>query len=138
MVHDENAYAMGGISGHAGLFAPVSDLVKYLQLWLDREPSVLSQAIRNVAVQCHTLHLNGRRGLGWTCRHDDHDHTGDMWPESSVGHTGFTGTSIAFDPKTKLWMVLLTNDVHYGRESKTIVRLRGRVHNVIAAALTER
>ncbi len=137
VVHDENTYAMGGISGHAGLFAPLSDIIKYTQMWLSGENPVLSEAVRKVAVRSHTDHLNGHRGLGWTCRHDAYDHMGDMWPETAVGHTGFTGTSIAFDPVSKLWMVLLTNDVHYGRQNKTIVRLRGRVHNMAAAALTD-
>ncbi|KLU58858.1 penicillin-binding protein 4* [Peptococcaceae bacterium CEB3] len=134
-VHDENAYTMGGISGHAGLFAPLSDMVTYIQMWLKDNP-VLSEAVRKAAVKCYTRHLDGRRALGWVCRGDGYDHTGDMWPDTTVGHTGFTGTSLAFDPVSKLWMVLLTNDVHYGRENKTIVRLRGRVHNLVAAALT--
>jgi CubicO group peptidase (beta-lactamase class C family) len=137
VVHDENTYTMGGVSGHAGLFAPLSDLITYVQMWLEPGSSLLSPAVRNIAVQCHTAHLDGRRGLGWTCRYDAYDHMGDMWPETSVGHTGFTGTSVALDPKSKLWTILLTNDVHYGRENRTIVRLRSRVHNLVAAALTE-
>ncbi|CAA7602263.1 Beta-lactamase [Acididesulfobacillus acetoxydans] len=135
IVHDENAYTMGGVSGHAGLFAPLSDMVAYLQMWLSKENPVLSEAVRKAALKCYTSHLDGRRALGWVCRGDAHDHTGDLWPDTTVGHTGFTGTSLAFDPVSKLWSVLLTNDVHYGRENKTIVRLRGRVHNLVAAAL---
>ncbi|WP_067622283.1 serine hydrolase domain-containing protein [Alicyclobacillus acidiphilus] len=137
VVHDENTYAMDGVSGHAGLFAPIDDVVQYVQMWLNPEPSVLSPAIRRAAVQCYTYHLAGRRGLGWTCRRDAYDHTGDMWPETTVGHTGFTGTSIAFDPVSQLWVVLLTNGVHYGRESRNIVRLRSRAHNLVAAAIVE-
>lgn len=137
VVHDENTYTMGGVSGHAGLFAPLDDMVKYVQMWLSDENPVLSQAVRKAAVRSYTEHLNGHRGLGFTCRRDAYDHTGDLWPETTVGHTGFTGTSLAFDPVSKLWFVLLTNDVHYGRENKTIVRLRGRVHNIVASALTE-
>lgn len=138
VVHDENTYLMGGVSGHAGLFAPLFDLLPYVQMWLGSEDSpLLSPAVRKVAAECHTTHLNGRRGLGWTCRGDAYDHMGDLWPVTSVGHTGFTGTSMAFDPVSKLWMIFLTNDVHYGRENKTIVRLRGRVHNIVGAALTE-
>ncbi|MCL6452258.1 MAG: beta-lactamase family protein [Alicyclobacillus sp.] len=137
VVHDENTYAMGGVSGHAGLFAPLSDLVRYVQMWLSRDNPVLSQAARKAAVRCWTEGLDGRRGLGFTCRRDAYDHTGDLWPETTVGHTGFTGTSLAFDPVSELWMVLLTNDVHYGRANKTIVRLRGRVHNIVAAAVVE-
>jgi CubicO group peptidase (beta-lactamase class C family) len=137
VVHDENTFTLGGVSGHAGLFAPLADLIPYVQMWLNPTAELLSPALRKAAMKCYTPHLNGRRALGWTCRYDAYDHTGDTWPETTVGHTGFTGTSIALDPGSQLWMVLLTNDVHYGRENKTIVRLRSRVHNMVAAALTE-
>ncbi|QQE79185.1 serine hydrolase [Alicyclobacillus sp. SO9] len=137
VVHDENTYTMGGVSGHAGLFAPLMDVVRYVQAWLSPDNPVLSQGIRKSAVRSYTEDLNGHRGLGWTCRWDGYDHTGDSWPQTTVGHTGFTGTSIAIDPVSKLWFVLLTNDVHYGRENKTIVRLRGRVHNMLSAAVMD-
>ncbi|WAH37187.1 serine hydrolase domain-containing protein [Alicyclobacillus dauci] len=135
VVHDENTHAMDGVSGHAGLFAPMDDMVRYVQMWLAEDATVLSPAVRRAAVTCFTMDLNGRRALGWTCRHDSYDHTGDLWPASTVAHTGFTGTSMAFDPASGLWMVLLTNEVHYGRENRTIGRLRNRLHNLVAAAL---
>ena len=59
---------------------------------------------------------------------------GDLWPQTGYGHTGFTGTSIAIDPETGLWCVLLTNRVHYGRQNDP-GRLRRLVHNAVAAAL---
>lgn len=135
VVHDENAQALDGVAGHAGLFAPMDDLIRYVQMWLNPNGRVLSQTVRQIAVQCHTLKLDGRRGLGWVCRHDGYDHTGDLWPEATVGHTGFTGTSLAFDPVSRLWMIILTNDVHYGRERKTIVRLRALLHNLVGSAI---
>jgi CubicO group peptidase (beta-lactamase class C family) len=133
VVHDETADLMGGISGHAGLFAPMSDLVHFLHMWITTDETVLSPTIRRLALQCQTSHLNGCRGLGWACRHDAYDHTGDLWPETTVGHTGFTGTSMTFDSVTRAWLILLSNAVHYGRSSRGIVRLRGLVHNMIAA-----
>lgn len=136
-VHDENSAALHGVSGHAGLFAPLSDLVKYQQMWLGYGPSVLSPWMRQKAVQLHTAGLNGKRGLGWVRRMDDYDHTGDLWPETTVGHTGFTGTSLAFDPATKLWMIILTNDVHYGREQRRMIRLRGLLHNLVGACVVD-
>lgn len=135
VVHDENAYKMGGVSGHAGLFAPLEDLILYVQMWLQPKASVLSEAVKNVAMKCHTTHLSGRRGLGWSYRGDSYDHAGDLWPETTVGHTGFTGTSLTMDPNSKLWTVLLTNEVHYGREKRIMRDIRGRVHNLIGAAL---
>ncbi len=135
VVHDENAQALQGISGHAGLFAPMSDLIKYVQFWVDMKQDVLSPAIKRISTSLQTSKLEGNRGLGWVCRHDVYDHVGDLWPETTVGHTGFTGTSLAFDIDSRLWMVVLTNDVHYGREHKTIVRLRRVMHNLVGAAL---
>ncbi|GMA65011.1 beta-lactamase family protein [Alicyclobacillus fastidiosus] len=134
VVHDENAEALGGVSGHAGLFAPMTDLISYVSMWLGHKP-LLSDAVRRLAVENHTPALNGNRGLGWVCRHDAYDHTGDLWPRTTVGHTGFTGTSMAFDPASGLWMIILTNDVHYGRQKKAIIRLRHRLHNLAASAI---
>lgn len=134
VVHDENAEALGGVSGHAGLFSTTSDLISYISMWLGHK-TLLSESIRRVSVQNQTPDLNGNRGLGWVCRHDPYDHTGDLWPESTVGHTGFTGTSFAFDPKSGLWMIILTNDVHYGREKKSVIRLRSLLHNLVASAI---
>ncbi|MCL6547776.1 MAG: beta-lactamase family protein [Alicyclobacillus sp.] len=138
VVHDENAEALGGTSGHAGLFSTVADLEAYVKFWVSPDahsPAVVSPAARRLAVQCHTEHLDGRRGLGWVARGDGYDHTGDLWPSSAVGHTGFTGTSLAFDPASGLWTILLTNRVHYGRDNNHIIRLRGLIHNLVAAAL---
>lgn len=135
IVHDENAEAMGGVSGHAGLFSRLSDVVRYVQAWLDPNCDVLSNAVRLSAVRCQTRGLNGSRGLGWVCRGDSYDHMGDLWPTTAVGHTGFTGTSVAFDPSSRLWFILLTNDVHYGRDRRMTKRLRPRLHNLVAAAI---
>ncbi|WP_035462113.1 serine hydrolase domain-containing protein [Alicyclobacillus macrosporangiidus] len=137
IVHDENAEAMGGISGHAGLFSRLSDVVRYIQAWLDPSCDVLSQSVRLSAVRCQTRGLNGARGLGWVCRGDTFDHMGDLWPTTAVGHTGFTGTSVAFDPISRLWFILLTNDVHYGRDRRITKRLRPRLHNLVVAAIRD-
>lgn len=135
VVHDENAEALGGVSGHAGLFSTIADLRTYVQMWLGLREPVLSQAVRAIAVQNQTPHLAGNRGIGFVCRFDSYDHTGDLWPHTTVGHTGFTGTSLAFDPVSSLWMIILTNDVHYGRQRKSVIRLRGRLHNVVGSAI---
>lgn len=128
-VHDENARFFGGVMGHAGLFSTVDDLVSYLGAWLDGPslPTLLSgwqaEAGRN-----QTAGLNGSRGLGWAVRGDPADFLDDSWPLTSVSHTGFTGTSIAMDPVSGRWAVMLTNDVHFGRQRGTIRGLRRRAH----------
>lgn len=136
-VHDENACALGGVAGHAGLFAPIADLVRYVQgAWLpesDDDAGFLSPAARRAATACQTAGLDGRRGLGWTLGGDRWDHMTAAWPRTRAGHTGFTGTSLAFDPAGGLWTVLLTNAVHFGRDHAGIALLRRTVHAAVAA-----
>ena len=139
VVHDENAEALDGVAGHAGVFSTIGDLVSYLrQAWLSPESAgaggdFLSPAIRDAATTCWTRHLNGRRGLGWVLARDRWDHMTAAWPEGRAGHTGFTGTSIAFDPASGLWTVLLTNAVYHGRDHAGIALLRRTVHAAVAA-----
>jgi CubicO group peptidase (beta-lactamase class C family) len=133
VVHDDNAEAMGGVAGHAGLFAPAVDLARYAAMWVARPPALLSPAARRRAFAPPPP---ARRGLGWVLRGDAMDVSGDLWPETSVGHTGFTGTSLTLDPVSGAWAVILTNRVHFGRE-RDIGPLRRRLHNVIAGAWRE-
>lgn len=142
VVHDENAAAMGGVSGHAGLFATARDLTRYADMWRGatypnsaRPP--LSIATMRSAVQNYTAVLDsGNRALGWVLRGDKFDASGDLLSDRSFGMTGFTGTSLYIDPEYDLTVVLLTNRVHYGR-AKSVARLRACFHNAVAASVTE-
>ena len=143
VVHDENAEAMGGVAGHAGLFGTAADLARYASAWAGDGSSAWagdgpSGGLRDEALRCQTDGLSGggRRGLGWGLRGDVWDNMGDGWPASGAGHTGFTGTSLSVDPGTGLWAVLLTNAVHFGRGPEhSVVGLRKRVHAAVAAEL---
>jgi CubicO group peptidase (beta-lactamase class C family) len=126
-VHDENAAAAGGPVGHAGLFATAADVRACLPLWFPGG-ALLGSELRADALRDHTVGLGGHRGLGWTCRGDVHDILSAGWGDSAVSHTGFTGTSIAFDPVTLRWAVLLTNAVHYGRGRSEVFVRRRRFH----------
>lgn len=135
VVHDENAGALGGVAGHAGLFGTAADLARYATAWLTSTP-FLPDELRAEALRCQTAGLDGRRGLGWGLRGDRWDNMGPGWPASGAGHTGFTGTSLSIDPVTGLWAVLLTNAVHYGRgPGHSVVSLRKQVHAALAAEL---
>jgi CubicO group peptidase (beta-lactamase class C family) len=136
IVHDENARVLGGVAGHAGLFASAADLARFAQWWVSDEDSPVPSAIRRVATTCQTAGLDGRRGLGWTCPGDRYDILGDAWPATSVSHTGFTGTSLALDPRSGLWVVLLTNAVHHGRDATAARALRRAVHQAAAPLLS--
>jgi CubicO group peptidase (beta-lactamase class C family) len=127
-VHDENARFFAGVAGNAGLFAPLDDLIRYLDAaWAGGD--FLPPALRREACRTQTAGLGGARGLGWVLRGDPADCMGTRWPPGSVGHTGFTGTSLAFDPASGGWVVLLTNEVHLGRDRGVIQGLRQAVHD---------
>jgi CubicO group peptidase (beta-lactamase class C family) len=130
-VHDENARLMGGVAGHAGLFAPAADLARFAAWWVSDSDAVVPAALRRSATTCQTEGLGGHRGFGWACRGDDFDILDGLWPPTAVSHTGFTGTSLALDPPTGLWVVLLTNAVHAGRDPAAVKALRRDVHAVI-------
>ncbi len=107
-VHDDNAFAMGGVAGHAGLFASLDDVVTIAARLLRRlqdRGDVLSQFAAQATV----------RALGFDVVTPGGS-TGDALSPSSVGHLGFTGTSIWFDVDVGAVYVLLSNTVHFGRD----------------------
>jgi CubicO group peptidase (beta-lactamase class C family) len=135
IVHDENARLMGGVAGHAGLFATAAGLATFAGWWVSSDDGPVPAMLRRAAETCQTQGLNGRRGLGWTRIGDRYDILGPAWPDSAVSHTGFTGTSLALDPASGLWVVLLTNGVHFGRDATAVKTLRRDVHAAVIAAL---
>jgi CubicO group peptidase (beta-lactamase class C family) len=130
VVHDENARLMGGVAGHAGLFATAPDLARFAAWWVSEDDAVVPARLRRDATASRTEGGGGRRGYGWTCAGDAFDILGGHWPPTAVSHTGFTGTSLALDPATGRWLVLLTNAVHFGRDATALVALRRAVHAV--------
>jgi len=131
-VHDENASALGSPAGHAGLFSSAADLGSYLGAWTGRDDAWLPFEMRQDAARDRTAGLGGHRGLGWAARHDVHDHLGGLWPRTAACHSGFTGTFMAFDLPSARWVVLLTNDVHWGRERGVVNSLREAVCSAVA------
>jgi CubicO group peptidase (beta-lactamase class C family) len=137
-VHDENAELMGGVAGHAGLFAPVSDLAALGQTLcrggVGHQGRLLSPAALAAMIAPATDHLALRRSLAWQGRDADQCPGGDLLGPRSYGHTGFTGTSLWVDPDRDRYVALVTNRVHPSREGQAFVRVRRAVHN---AALRE-
>lgn len=135
VVHDENAAAMGGIAGHAGLFAPLGDVAAYAAEWALGAPRLLPDGLVHEAIRCQTTGLGGRRGLGWVCAGDSMDHAGPRWTENTISHTGYTGTAMAIDPCSGHWAVILTNAVHLGRFPGRFRAIRQRLFSLVAQAL---
>jgi CubicO group peptidase (beta-lactamase class C family) len=134
VVHDENARLMGGVAGHAGLFSTAADLARFARWWVSSDDGPVPPPLRRLSTTCQTVGLGGCRGLGWVCPGDRYDILGGNWPPTAVSHTGFTGTSLALDPGTGLWVVLLTNGVHFGRDATAVKALRRDVHAAMASA----
>ena len=134
-VHDENAVILGGVCGHAGLFSNVEDLGKLCKAMLTGKDAYGNSFLKSQTIELmtknHTKGLNLSRGLGWQAKDKHNSPCGDLFSESSFGHTGFTGTSIWIDPKKNLYAVLLTNRVHPTREGDEIKRTRQIFHNLV-------
>jgi len=138
-VHDENARFLGGISANAGVFSDLDDMITFTKMLAcggKREDGTpyLSPATLRTALVNRTPHSVGEfRGLGFNLAGSPKNFLGDLMGPRSYGHTGFTGTSIAVDPDTGLWVVLLTNRVCPTRANTQLVRMRSLIHNAAAA-----
>jgi CubicO group peptidase (beta-lactamase class C family) len=124
-VHDENAFALGGAAGHAGLFGTIDGVLDATQrLLAGADPWLRDLRTRQSATRC----------LGWEARHDGWS-GGNACSDATIGHTGFTGTGVWIDFQRGVSWVLLTNRVHPTRHRDTgITALRQRVGDLIVGA----
>lgn len=133
-VHDENAYAMGGVAGHAGLFSTLDDIRIFMNGLLrcyEGAGDFLPQAIVQRFFTRQHLPRGSTRALGWDTP-SPHDSTGgDLLSSASVGHTGFTGTSIWLDLARKVLILLFSNRVHPSRNDHTFQNMRPKIHDTI-------
>jgi len=131
-VHDENAAALGGVSGHAGAFGTLHDVTRAAQWWLT---DAVSPAMHDVMLRPWSHEPGGNpRGLGWVLGHPGCS-GGDLASTRAFGHTGFTGTSLWMEPDRGYATVLLTNRVHPTRHTgDDIIHLRRRFANAVHAA----
>jgi serine-type D-Ala-D-Ala carboxypeptidase len=110
-VHDENAYALGGVAGHAGLFATASDLAIFARMMLGGGIYNGTRIVSDSTVALFTRRAMGTRALGWeSCAGGAS--CGQHMGERGFGHTGFTGTSIWIDPDRDIFVIVLTNRIH--------------------------
>jgi CubicO group peptidase (beta-lactamase class C family) len=138
VVHDGNAFRLGGVAGHAGLFSTARDLAVYAQtllnlgaygdrrIWSAR--TVRQFTTRQLKVET--------RALGWDTP-AKRSSAGDWFSSRSFGHTGFTGTSIWIDPDRDLFVILLTNRVYDGGTEGQILALRSAVSDAAVRAITD-
>lgn len=139
VVHDENAYAMGGVAAHAGLFASIDD-VSWFGLFVRGQ----LQGISKTLIKQKTAKLFASRArppgqgdwaLGYMMPTPGRSTSGDFFSPYSIGHTGFTGTSLWYDPIQDLLVVVLSNRVAFGNDRKEFAALRPQIHNWIVEGL---
>lgn len=155
-VDDENADAMGGVAGHAGLFSTAADLSVFATMMLSggsmpactpgRVPGEPCPAARQRPVHLfdpatvrrftHRWDDQSSRALGWDTP-SGVSSAGDYLSASAYGHTGFTGTSIWIDPHLDLFVILLTNRVHPTRANEKHLALRRAIADAAALAVTD-
>lgn len=125
-VHDEKAFLMGGIAGHAGLFGSAADVAwlaeQYLGPLCGRHSNVTRIETAREAIREQAYDPVLRRGLGWALKTTDENSCGRYFSASSFGHTGFVGTCVWADPERDLSAVLLTNSVYFGRKDTRDLR----------------
>ncbi len=141
-VQDPTAYRLGGVAGHAGVFSTADDLAVFAQMLLDggvsRGKRILSPGA--VAAMTKPRGIPGSstlRGLGWDIRSPYSKDFNASFPAGSFGHTGYTGTSIWIEPRSKTFLIILTNRL-YPHGKGQVKQLRAKTAAAVAAALAMR
>ena len=157
-VHDENAHALDGVAGHAGLFSSARDLSKFAA-WIlaaareGRDLAATARPPRGPYTRSFSARLDSpspetvarftaraapasSRALGWDTP-SGRSSAGDYFGEGAFGHTGFTGTSFWVDPELDLFVVLLTNRVNPTRDNRKHIALRRAVHDAVATSIRD-
>ncbi len=138
-VHDENAYALGGVAGHAGLFSTASDLSIFAQTMLNGGEFNGTRIVADSTVKLFSRRVAANRALGWAIG-DGTWGSGNYFGARTFGHTGFTGTSIWIDPDREMFVILLTNRVHAARvrrPAKVISDVRADLSDAAALAVMD-
>ena len=136
-VHDDNAYAVGGVCGHAGLFGTAENLKKLLMILLrgynaGSDPAVFSSKL--IRTFFRRSSKNGRP-LGFDAPSFHQSASGTRFTRQSIGHLGFTGTSFWVDLKKEIIIILLTNRVHPHRHNNAIRYFRPWIHDAVMNVL---
>ena len=142
VVHDPRSRALGGVAGHAGLFATADDLAIYAQTLLNggvgpNGRRILSPLAVRAMVDAAATPPNQRRGLGWDVQTVQSATRGALFGPTSFGHTGFTGTSLWIDPETECFVVILTSRLHPDGRGASPTSLRFEVATLAAASIAD-
>lgn len=138
-VHDERAYMLNGVAGHAGLFSTAHDLAIFLQMLLQKGSYQGKQHIKPETVELFIKKQSDQssRGIGWDTKSPEGSSAGQYFSLLSYGHTGYTGTSVWTDPTKNLFVIFLTNRVYPTRNNSKLFRVRPLVHDAIYKAVIQ-
>jgi len=137
-VHDERAYLLNGVAGHAGLFSTAPDLSNFATMLLNNGKYKSKQIIKNHIIKKWTTKqsFQSDRALGWDTKSvKGYSSAGTLLSKNSFGHTGYTGTSIWIDPDNNIYIILLSNRVHPTRNNKKIIKFRPILQDLIFKTL---
>ena len=142
VVHDENARAMGGVAGHAGLFSTARDVSRIVHALVAAWHGVRSTSTPRLLPTACVRRMWTPAGvagatwcLGWDRPSATGSSAGDKWPKDGVGHLGFTCCSVWIDPPRARWIVLLSNRVHPSRTNDAIKQFRPAIYDALSTAL---
>ncbi len=136
-VNDENAYVMDGVAGHAGIFAPATDVARFAECMLRGGAPIFQRETIKLFTHRQQSPPLTVRALGWDTPSRLESSSGRWFSLVSFGHLGFTGTSLWIDPGRKLSVTLLTNRTWPDRASQLIREVRPQLHDAIVEALAE-
>ncbi|MBI2682088.1 MAG: beta-lactamase family protein [Acidobacteriales bacterium] len=131
-VHDDNAYALGGVAGHAGLFSTALDVARFADCMLRGGAPILKPETVTLFTSQKTS--GGTRTLGWDTPSAP-SQSGHYFSPRAFGHLGYTGTSLWCDPEKRLSVTLLTNRTWPDDSSQAIRQVRPALHDAIIEAL---
>ncbi|MEO5936885.1 MAG: serine hydrolase domain-containing protein [Terriglobales bacterium] len=129
-VNDENCFVLGGVAGHAGLFAPAGDVAKFALCLLRGGAPILRPETIKLFTQRQALPAGTSRALGWDTPSSP-SQSGKHFSPDSFGHLGFTGTSLWIDPERDVSITLLTNRTWPDAQSQVIKQVRPAVHDAM-------
>lgn len=135
-VHDDNAYTLGGVAGHAGLFSTVDDLHRFLTAfetgYRGRHPLFPQDLVMDF------VGPKVKFKLGWDTPAQGESQAGRYFSKNSIGHLGFTGCSFWADLDQDFHIILLTNRVHPSAKNETIKQFRPKIHDLIYEELIKK
>lgn len=133
-VHDDNAYVMGGVAGHAGLFSTADDVMKFAQCMLRGGSPIFKPETVALFTTRESSPVGTTRTLGWDTPSQP-SQSGKYLSSRAYGHLGYTGTSLWIDPEKDLAIVLLTNRTWPDNKNEAIKQWRPRIHDAVVEEL---